>query len=153
MTEFAVFKKSKDGAEEVWHRRLGHSSNTIFDLFPTVGSRNKDFSTCGTCLRAKQCREMFHSNNNKSDEIFDLIHCDLWGPYREASVCHAYNFLTIVGDNSRAVWVYILNDKMQVKQTLQNFLALIQCYFDKKIKMIRSDNGTGFVCMTYEWET
>lgn len=94
---------------------------------------------------------MFHSSNNKSDEIFDLIHCDLWGPYREPSICNAYYFLTIVDDNSRVVWVYLLNGKTQVKQTLRIFLALAQRQFDKKIKMIRSNNGTEFVCMTSEW--
>lgn len=40
---------------------------------------------------------------NKDSVLFELIHVDLWGPYREPSSCSDVYFLTIVDDISRAV--------------------------------------------------
>ncbi|XP_010412622.1 PREDICTED: uncharacterized protein LOC104698950 [Camelina sativa] len=108
LREFRVLHLNKDGAEDLWHKRLGHPSNGVFDLLPVVGSRNKDFSVCDICLKAKHCREVFHTSDNKSDGVFDMIHVDLWGPYRRPTLCNSYYFLTIVDDFSRGVWVYLL---------------------------------------------
>ncbi|CAI8606732.1 unnamed protein product [Vicia faba] len=58
---------------------------------------------CDTCQRAKQTRETFSLSNKQDSDIFDLIHCDLWGgAYRTPSSCCASYFLTIVDDCSRA---------------------------------------------------
>ncbi|CAA7062674.1 unnamed protein product [Microthlaspi erraticum] len=151
LTEFNAFRLNKDEAEDVWHQRLGHPSNGVFDLLPVVGSRVKDFSTCSTCFKAKQCRDMFLSSNNKSDGVFEMIHLDLWGPYRIASLCNSYYFLTIVDDYSRAVWVYLLHSKAQVGQLLRQFLAMVDRQFSKKVKVVRSDNGTEFTCLSNEF--
>ncbi|CAA7057513.1 unnamed protein product [Microthlaspi erraticum] len=151
LTRVNAFRLNKDEAEDVWHQRLGHPSNGVFDLLPVVSSRVKDFSSCSTCLKAKQCRDMFHSSDNKSDGVFDMIHVDLWGPYRIASLCNSYYFLTIVDDFSRAVWVYLLQNKTQVGKTLREFMAMVQRQFNKQIKVIRSDNGTEFTCLSSEF--
>ena len=37
---------------------------------------------CDVCLRAKQSRDHFPIIENKATDIFELIHCDLWGGYR-----------------------------------------------------------------------
>ena len=152
LTYFKALHLNKDGVEELWHQRLGHPSNGVFDLLPVVGTRTKDFSVCDTCLKAKHCREVFHSSENKSNGVFDMIHTDLWGPYRRASLCNSYYFLTIVDDFSRGVWVYLLRDKTQVRETLMNFMALISRQFDKNVKVVRSDNGTEFTCLTSEFK-
>jgi hypothetical protein len=55
--------------------------------------------------------------------------------------------LTIVDDFSRAIWIYLLIDKREVSRTLIDFFALVERQFDKKVKMIRSDNGTEFICL------
>lgn len=50
-------------------------------------------------------------------------------------------------DFSRGVWIYLLNDKTEVAQTLRNFLAMVQRQFGKLVKIIRSDNGNEFTCL------
>ena len=40
---------------------------------------------------------------NKASVLFELIHVDLWGPYRDLSSCGDVYFLTIVDNFSRAV--------------------------------------------------
>ena len=88
---------------------------------------------------------MFSSSENKAKECFDLIHCDLWGPYRVLASCGALYFFTIVDDCSRAVWIYLLNGKIEVGFVLKKFMAMIQRQFQKDVKIVRSDNGRKFV--------
>lgn len=104
---------------------------------------------CDVCLRAKQTREKFSLSEHVASDAFELIHCDLWGPYRTASSCGAFYFMTIVDDYSRGVWIYLVGDKREVSQTLLNFFALIKRQFDKQIKIFRSDNGMEFICMKH----
>ena len=133
---------------ELWHKRLGHASEKRIRQLPVVDSSSGvQFSVCDICFRAKQCRTEFPLSINKSKDIFELIHVDLWGPYRTQSVCGAYYFLTVVDDYSRGVWVFLLADKTQVQQTLKNFIALVSRQFDKDVKTVRSDNGTEFTSM------
>lgn len=51
-------------------------------------STNKSLahSPCDTCFRAKQTREVFYQSLNKTKECFEMIHCDVWGPYRTSFV-------------------------------------------------------------------
>jgi len=88
--------------DSLWHKRLGHPSNQVLGLLPkSLGiftSRNND--VCEICTRAKQTRAKFAISQNKVECVFGLIHCDIWGPYRESSSCGAHYFLTIVDDAS-----------------------------------------------------
>ncbi|KAK9748552.1 hypothetical protein RND81_02G066200 [Saponaria officinalis] len=110
---------------ELWHRRLGHLSSNISRFLPFL---NKSSQTCDTfhsktcdiCLRAKQTREHFNLSISHALSPFDLIHCDLWGPYSENASCGSSHFLTIVNDFSRSTWVYLLRNKSDTKQTLEN---------------------------------
>jgi hypothetical protein len=130
---------------EVWHQRLGHPSWKTTQLVSNCsGSRVSELKNkvCDTCQRAKQTRETFPLSNKHASDVFDLIHCDLWGAYRTPSSCGASYFLTIVDDCSRAVWIFLLIDKKEVSQTLTNFLSMVERQYNKKVKIVRSDNGT-----------
>jgi len=64
----------------LWHKQLGHPSSKVLEMVPNVGDgkisslRNQ---VCDVCLRAKQTRDKFPANDNKTSESFPLIHCDL----------------------------------------------------------------------------
>ena len=53
-------------------------------------------------------------STHNATSSFDLLYCDLWGPYRTPSSCDASYFLTIMDDFSRAIWIYLLADKREV---------------------------------------
>lgn len=95
----------------------------------------------------KHCRDKFPISENKVSSIFELVHCDLWGPYRHVSSCGASYFLTVIDDFSRSVWVYLLVNKSEVFHTIKLFLAMVERQFNKQVKIVRSDNGSEFVCM------
>lgn len=135
---------------EVWHKRLGHPSWKTTKLVSNCnvsGVSELKNKVCDTCQRAKQTRETFPLSNKQASDIFDLIHCDLWGAYRTPSSCGASYFLTIVDDCSRAVWISLLFDIKEVSRTLTIFFSMVERQYNKKVKIVRSDNGTKFICM------
>ena len=147
-----AYKTTSIASYELWHRRMGHPSSRVVDLIFEVDSvgRNDGVKNkfCDICFRAQQTREMFFSSDNKAKECFDLIHCDLWGAYRVPASCGGIYFLTIVDDCSRAVWIYLLNRKNEVACVLKNFIVMVRQQFEKNVKIVRSDNGTKFMCLT-----
>ncbi|XP_074270840.1 uncharacterized protein LOC141594747 [Silene latifolia] len=82
----------KSNSFDLWHRRLGHPSSNIscFLSFLNKNSRTcDDFHSkhCDICLRAKQTPEHFNLSYSHAISAFELIHCDLWGPYSENASC------------------------------------------------------------------
>jgi len=80
---------------DLWHKKLGHHSSKVVELVPNVKSGRSSSMcnrTCDVFLRAKQTRESFPLSNNTSLDVFELIHCDLFGPYRTPSHCGARYF-------------------------------------------------------------
>lgn len=100
---------------------------------------------CIPCHEAKQKRLSFPNSNSSTSNIFDLIHVDLWGPYRSKTITGSYYFLTILEDFSRSTWTFLLSDKTQVYKTLSNFLTYVSTQFQNFVKVIRTDNGIEFV--------
>ncbi|CAA7029625.1 unnamed protein product [Microthlaspi erraticum] len=137
---------------DIWHKRLGHPSSKVMDLlsFSSSGFDKHSFlsKTCETCLSAKQTRDVFSTSINKTNDLFQLVHVDLWGPYRTTALCRARYFLTILDDYSHGLWLYLLPSKHDVSKTIKNFIALVERQFDKTVKTVRSDNGSEFVCLS-----
>nr|KYP65664.1 Retrovirus-related Pol polyprotein from transposon TNT 1-94 [Cajanus cajan] len=134
-------------ASVLWHARMGHPSNKV--LLKMSSSLNfsldeNKLEGCDVCHRSKQCMLPFSISNNKAVQAFELIHCDLWGRYATKSHNGSHYFLTIVDDFTRAVWVYLIKEKSETPNIIINFCKLIERQFDKKVKIVRSDNGTEF---------
>ncbi|GJU36840.1 ribonuclease H-like domain-containing protein [Tanacetum coccineum] len=93
----------------------------------------------------KQTREPFPLSDHVSTELGELVHLDLWGPYKVTSREGFRFFLTIVDDFSRAVWDYLLKSKTKVFENVLVFYNIIKTQFKWNITVFRSDNGTEFV--------
>ncbi|XP_074318261.1 uncharacterized protein LOC141655061 [Silene latifolia] len=100
-----VVNSVSTGSASLWHQRLDHPSNKAFKAISFTNSLHfsKPF-VCETCHFAKQHRNSFTLNDKHASAMFELIHCDLLGPYRIVSSCGAKYFRTIVDDFSRATW-------------------------------------------------
>ncbi|GJX52152.1 putative RNA-directed DNA polymerase [Tanacetum coccineum] len=131
----------------VWHKRLGHPSDQVLKVLKSSLKITKPDHNdpCDICHFSKQTREPFPLSDHTSESLGDLIHLDLWGPYRITSREGYRYFLTIVDDFSRAVWVYLIKSKDEVFGYFVEFVNLIANQFLKRIKVIRSDNGTEFI--------
>ncbi|KAG7593962.1 GAG-pre-integrase domain [Arabidopsis thaliana x Arabidopsis arenosa] len=142
----------RKSTKTLWHERLGHPSPKVLSsflsklpVFDSSSSGSHDF--CEVCIQAKQTRSVFPDSNNKAEDLFSLIHCDVWGPYKHPSTCGARYFLTIVDDYSRAVWTILLVAKSEVAIQLKRFISMASTQFNKQVKIVRSDNGTEFLSL------
>ncbi|KAK2992542.1 hypothetical protein RJ640_004316 [Escallonia rubra] len=137
---------SESESYELWHRRMGHPFSQPLIHLPTVSVVSPSLKTiCDVCCRAKHTRTVFPDSTNRAMDIFGLIHCDIWGPYRVTTISGAKYFLTIVDDYSRAVWVHLMHDKGQTGTLLRNFCNMVHTQFGKLVKIIRSDNGMNLI--------
>ncbi|KAJ0456204.1 putative RNA-directed DNA polymerase [Helianthus annuus] len=130
----------------LWHSRLGHPAGQVLSILKDeIGVTDVFKHSCEVCHRAKQTRVPFPLSEHKTKDVGDIIHLDVWGPYKVTSKDGFKYFLTVVDDYSRAVWCYLLKNKMEVFENIENFYELVLTQFKKKIKIFRSDNGTEFV--------
>ena len=127
---------------------MGHPSSSrlhlINSIIPDVIFCDKELPVCTVCPLAKQKRLPFPNENNICSSIFDLVHCDIWGPFSVPSINGFKYFLTIVDDCSRGTWVYLLKFKSDARTVIQSFFSFVETQFHLKIKTLRSDNGPKF---------
>ncbi|GJR57860.1 putative ribonuclease H-like domain-containing protein [Tanacetum coccineum] len=66
------------------------------------------------------------------------------GPTFVSSLMHKKYCLVVTDDYSRFTWVFFLTTKDETSEILKRFIKEIENLVDKKVKIIRSDNGTEF---------
>nr|KYP43047.1 Retrovirus-related Pol polyprotein from transposon TNT 1-94 [Cajanus cajan]KYP69794.1 Retrovirus-related Pol polyprotein from transposon TNT 1-94 [Cajanus cajan] len=108
---------------------------------PFTMSNSYSSSTCHICPVAKFKRLPFQCHNHFCTKPFDLIHCDVWGPYRHPTYNSMKYFLTLVDDHSRYTWIHLLRTKAEATSAIKSFFSLIQTQFGVTIKQFRSDNA------------
>ncbi|GKE65508.1 ribonuclease H-like domain-containing protein, partial [Tanacetum coccineum] len=72
-------------SKTLWHQRLGHPVDQVLDVLKTalnLDSYSTSDHLCDTCNKAKQTRELFPLSDHKSTKIGQLMHLDVWGPYK-----------------------------------------------------------------------
>ncbi|GJY67751.1 putative ribonuclease H-like domain-containing protein [Tanacetum coccineum] len=101
--------------------------------------------TCVACLKGKQHRASCKSKvlNPITKPLF-MLHMDLFGPTFVSSLMHKKYCLVVTDDYSRFTWVFFLTTKDETSEILKNFIKEIENLVDKKVKIIRCDNGTEF---------
>ncbi|GKC62888.1 putative ribonuclease H-like domain-containing protein, partial [Tanacetum coccineum] len=126
--EIALLKRSvvaKATSEEsmLWHRRLGHINFNNINKFVKENlvrdlplKRFENDQTCVACLKGKQHRASCKTKafNPITKPLF-MLHMDLFGPTFD-----------------------------ETSEILKNFIKEVENLVDKKVKIIRSDNGTEF---------
>lgn len=91
-----------------WHRRFGHPSLNVLKPISTIDLSFKSvLPDCEICHLAKQVRLPFPVRNSVSTDLFEIINCDVWGPYKHFTHGHCNQFLTIVDDYSLVVSMFI----------------------------------------------
>lgn len=68
------------------HARFGHLSSSKMQHIAFCKCKNLKDSFCDTCSLAKHHKLPFNLSKSIAATLFDLIHVDLWGPYRTKSL-------------------------------------------------------------------
>nr|GFA23977.1 integrase, catalytic region, zinc finger, CCHC-type, peptidase aspartic, catalytic [Tanacetum cinerariifolium] len=79
-----------------------------------------------------------------SRQRLHLLHMDLCGPMRIASINGKRYVLVIVDDYSRYTWVHFLRSKDEAPEVIKTFLKRITVLLQSPVIIIRTDNGTEF---------
>ncbi|GJR25253.1 putative ribonuclease H-like domain-containing protein [Tanacetum coccineum] len=136
----------------LWHRRLGHVNfKTINKLVKdnlVRGLPSKHFEndqTCVACLKRKQHKASCRSKiqNSITQHLF-MLHMDLFGLTFMSSLMHKKYCLVVTDDYNKFTWVLFLAAKDETSGILKSFITEIKNLVDKKVKIIRCDNGTEF---------
>ena len=101
--------------EFLCHKRLGHASSMVLQYVHFLeNSFVEPFVSCDIYPLSKQHRLPFPRSQSHAGHNFDLIHLDIWGPYKQPSISGAHDALTIVDDYSRATQTFFLCHKYQI---------------------------------------
>ncbi|GJU57163.1 retrovirus-related pol polyprotein from transposon TNT 1-94 [Tanacetum coccineum] len=136
----------------LWHRRLSHlnfgtinqlTSHDLVDGLPKF-NYNKDH-LCSACEQGKSKKATLPPKLVPSTESkLELLHMDLCGPMRVASINGKKYILVIVDDYSRYTWVYFLRTKDEAQNMIIDFVNQVQRNLKAQILTIRTNNGTEF---------
>ncbi|KAJ9544527.1 LOW QUALITY PROTEIN: hypothetical protein OSB04_024234 [Centaurea solstitialis] len=135
----------------LWHRRLCHqnfkdlnkmvSKRLVKGLLETRLSKN---TLCPGCEQRKLTRSSHPPRmNTNSKSPLDMIHMDLCGPTRTESLARKY-MLVLVDEFSRFTWPEFLRANSDVADRIIAFIKRIQVLLGRRVKKLRSDNGTEF---------
>jgi hypothetical protein len=143
---------------ELWHQRLGHLNFTnmlkiankdIVKVLPKIEKAGKGIR--GSCQLGKQTRVAHKKTSGiHTSRNLELLHMDLMGPTRTASLCGRRYILVIVDNFSRYTWVIPLREISDAFDATQHLFKKIQVEQNCQIMRIRSDHGREFKNSKFE---
>jgi len=121
------------------------SFSALERIFPVLFKKcNRSELMCDACEFTKHTRTMYPSLGNRSLNYFDIIHSDVWGLSRVASASDFRWFVTFIDCCSRVTWLFLMRSKSEVSDCFQNLYKMLETQYGKKVKILRSDNGTEY---------
>nr|GEW66834.1 retrovirus-related Pol polyprotein from transposon TNT 1-94 [Tanacetum cinerariifolium] len=136
----------------LWHQCLSHLNfDTINDLakhdlvsgLPKFKYHKENlYSSCeqGKSKRASHPPKPVPNSRQR----LHLLHMDLCGPMRIASINGKRYVLVIVDDYSHYTWVYFLRSKDEAPEVIKTFLKRITVLLQSRVIIIRADNNIKF---------
>lgn len=156
---FEVCEKNKEGLFAMnnnnsitWHNRYGHLNfSSLHELSQKSMVKGMQVErvtnvNCQTCMMSKIHTLPFpNESQTKSNDLLELVHSDVCGPFRTNSIGGSKYFVTFIDDKSRRVFVYFMRNKSEVLEKFKLFKAMVERQTDRKIKSLRTDNGREYV--------
>lgn len=130
---------------KVWHERLAHQNvKYVRDILKRKGIKYVDDwnnYVCTGCTYGKQHRSA-HSNNPKTAKhLLDLVHVDT-GEMNIPSLGGAKYWLMLKDDYSHYRSCYFMKTKSEAPEKIASYLRLVENQLGRRVKSLRSDNGT-----------
>nr|GEY06853.1 hypothetical protein [Tanacetum cinerariifolium] len=156
LTPFCLMAKATPTQAWLWHQRLSHLNfdyiNLLLNKDIVIGLPKLKYvkdQLCSFCELSKPKRSSFKSKAVPSSKgRLNLLHIDLCGPMRVASINGKKYILVIVDDYSRYTWILFLRSKDETPEVLKDFLTMIQRNLQALVITVRTDRGTEFLNKT-----
>ncbi|GKA44581.1 putative ribonuclease H-like domain-containing protein [Tanacetum coccineum] len=155
-TPLCLMAKASPTQAWLWHRRLSHLNFDYINLLSKKDVVNclpklkyvKD-QHCSSYEVSKAKRSSFKTKVVPSSKgRLNLLHMDLCGPMRVASINGKKYILVIVDEFSRYTWTLFLRSKDETLEVLKDFLTMIQRNLQALVIYVRTDRGTEFLYKT-----
>ncbi|GJX90368.1 retrovirus-related pol polyprotein from transposon TNT 1-94 [Tanacetum coccineum] len=159
-SQVCLLSKASKTKSWLWHHRLSHLN------FGTLNKLAKDGLArgiprlkfqkdhlCSACAlgKSKKSSHQPKAEDTNQEKLY-LLHMDLCGPMRVASINGKRYILVIVDDYSRFTWVRFLKTKDEAPAAIIKCIKNIQVHLKATVRNVRTDNGTEFVNQTLrEW--
>ncbi|GJZ96836.1 retrovirus-related pol polyprotein from transposon TNT 1-94 [Tanacetum coccineum] len=124
-----LLSKASKTKSWLWHRRLSH-----LNFACALG-------------KSKKSSHQPKAEDTNQEKLY-LLHMDLCGPMRVASINGKRYILVIVDDYSRFTWVRFLRTKDEAPEAIIKCIKNIQVCLNATVRNVRTDNGTEFVNQT-----
>ena len=136
---------TREEKDSLWHQRLGHASPKVLRMISNKSSIHfsipKSSFVCEGCELEKQTHLPFSILNKRALFPLHTIYYDVWGPSPIASVTsYCYNVI-FIDSFSKYAWLYPMHNKSDVFTYFVQSQALVENYFDTKIKLFQCDGG------------
>ncbi|GKE76066.1 retrovirus-related pol polyprotein from transposon TNT 1-94, partial [Tanacetum coccineum] len=157
-----LLSKASKTKSWLWHRRLSHLN------FGTLNKLAKDGLArgiprlkfqkdhlCSACAlgKSKKFSHQPKAEDTNQEKLY-LLHMDLCGLMRVASINKKSYILVFVDDYSKFTWVRFLRTKDEAPEAIIKCIKNIQVHLNANVRNVRTDNGTEFVnqslCEFYE---
>ncbi|GJV16392.1 retrovirus-related pol polyprotein from transposon TNT 1-94 [Tanacetum coccineum] len=97
--------------------------------------------------KSKKSSHQPKAEDTNQEKLY-ILHMDLCGPMRVASINGKRYILVIVDDYSRFTWVRFLRTKDEAPKVILKCIKNIQVRLNATVRNVRTDNGTEFVNQT-----
>nr|GEV19395.1 hypothetical protein [Tanacetum cinerariifolium] len=151
-----LLSKASKTKSWLWQRRLSHLNFGAINHLTRQGLvrglpklKFKKDHLCSACALGKSKKKPHKPKSEDTiQEKLYLLHKDLCGPMRVASINGKKYILVIADDYSRFTWVKCLRSKDEAPDFIIKFLKMIQVRLKVPVRQIRTDNGTEYVNQT-----
>jgi hypothetical protein len=109
---------------------------------------NLEVNLCEHFIYGKHNRVRFPSGATREKWILELTHSDVFGPTPVPSLGGSLYYVSFIDDFSKKTWLYFLRKKSYGFENFKEFTYLVENQTDKRIKVLRNDNG-GELCGKY----
>ncbi|GJV18595.1 retrovirus-related pol polyprotein from transposon TNT 1-94 [Tanacetum coccineum] len=151
-----LLSKASKTKSWLWHRRLSHLNFTTLNKLAkdclVRGISRLKFQKdhlCSACAlgKSKKSSHQPKAKDTNQEKLY-LLHMDLCGPMRVASINGKRYILVIVDDYSRFTLVRFLRSKDEAPDAIIKCIKNIQVRLNATVRNVRTDNGTEFVNQT-----
>ena len=137
----------------LWHFHLGNINRKRIAKLQSDGILEsfdlKSDDRCESCLLGKMTKSPFTGSCERGEEVLDLVHTDVCGPFRSATRDGKRYYVTFTDDFSRYGYVYLIKHKSETFEVFKEFQNEVENQLGKKIKVLRSDRGGEYLSIEF----
>ncbi|PPZ05609.1 hypothetical protein C5P41_24865, partial [Escherichia coli] len=154
LNECNAMVKTNSSSKYIWHLRLCHVAEDRIAKLEKMGILSSLGSeptpTCESCLQGKMTRSPFVGQGLRAENILELIHSDVCGPFKEMARGGFHYFITFTDDKSRFGYLYLMKYKHESFEKFKEFKSEVENQTGKSIKALRSDRGGEYLSTEFD---